>query len=395
MKFIALFVALTLQLFFSTKVNAQKPNPELSYTQSEKLIFLDNESGKPNSVIFKAQFKSDGSKKPRFIWEFSGIEGKDWCVLQKEENGKEKCGGNIENDEVKIKFNKVGIYSFTLTIIYQYSVPGEDEDEEDEISIEKENILTVTKNLDELTQIYADKDFVKLVKKADIYLVKPEYAEDPTPNIFSAKGFYGVYLDESYEKIGLGDRQAALENAIECTSAAIELDINGIFNVSIHKIWLNELQNKLFEDEIAPNLENEDGYYIPYNGTDKEIKQENNSLSIEGCEVYRTITKYPITISLMEAALRYDARDSKTANAIWKKAIPNLELLSNEDFENMTETDLSILKYGAMLSAVKLTEISSSNSQACQILNSLKKTYEYDRTFNAFLKTKYNNCIEE
>ena len=385
MKFIALFVALALHLFFTTKVNAQKPNPELSYTQSEKLIFLDNESGNPNSVTFKAQFKSDGSKNTGTLWEFSGISGKDWKIIK----------GSLESEEVELEFKKVGIYSFTLNTTYQYSVAGEEEDEEDEKSIEKENILTVTKNLDELTQIYADKDYSKLVKKADVYLVKPEYAEDPTPNIFSAKGFYGVYLDESHEKIGLGDRQAALENAIECTSAAIELDINGIFNVSIHKIWLNELQNKLFKEEIAPNLENEDGYYIPYNGTDKEIKQENNSLSIEGCEVYRSITKYPITISLMEAAFRYDARDSKTANAIWKKAIPDLELLNNEDFENMTETDLSILKYGAMLSAVKLTEISSSNSQACQILNSLKKTFEYDRTFNAFLKTKYNNCIEE
>ena len=385
MKFITLFVALSLQLFFSTKVNAQKPNPELSYTQSEKLIFLDNESGNTNSVTFKAQFKSDGSKNTGTLWEFSGIAGKDWKIIK----------GSLESEEVELEFKKVGIYSFTLNTTYQYPVAGEEEDEEDEKSIEKENILTVTKNLDELTQIYADKDYLKLVKKADVYLVKPEYAEDPTPNIFSAKGFYGVYLEESHEKIGLGDRQAALENAIECTSAAIELDINGIFNVSIHKIWLNELQNKLFEDEIAPNLESEDGYYIPYYGTDKEIKQENNSLSIEGCEVYRSITKYPITISLMEAAFRYDARDSKTANAIWKKAIPNLELLNNEDFENMTETDLSILKYGAMLSAVKLTEISSSNSQACQILNSLKKTFEYDRTFNAFLKTKYNNCIEE
>ncbi|MBT5933542.1 MAG: hypothetical protein HOH34_09395 [Flavobacteriales bacterium] len=385
MKCLALFIALALQLLFSSKINAQKPNPELSYIQSEKLIFLDNESGTSNSVTFKSVFKSDGAKEPSTTWEFSGVAGKDWKIIK----------GSLESEEVELEFKKVGIYSFTLNTIYQYTVSGEEEPEEDERSIEKENILTVTKNLDELTQIYADKDYLKLVKKADVYLVKPEYAEDPTPNIFSAKGFYGVYLDESHEKIGLGDRQAALENAIECTSAAIELDINGIFNVSIHKIWLNELQNKLFEDEIVPNLESEDGYYIPYNGTDKEIKQENNSLSIEGCEVYRSITKYPITISLMEAAFRYDARDSKTANAIWKKAIPNLELLNNEDFENMTETDLSILKYGAMLSAVKLTEISSSNSQACQILNSLKKSFEYDRTFNAFLKTKYNNCIEE
>lgn len=385
MKFIALFVLLTLQLLFFSKVNAQKPNPELSYTQSEKLIFLDDESGNSNSVAFKSVFKSDGSKKTGTTWEFSGVAGKDWKIIK----------GSLESDEVELEFKKVGIYSFTLNTMYQYAVSGEEEAEEDEKSIEKENILTVTKNLDELTQIYADKDYSKLVKMADVYLVKPEYAEDPTPNIFSAKGFYGVYLEETHEKIGLGDKQAALENAIECISAAVELDINGIFNVSIHKIWLNAFQNEWFENEIIGNLDDEDGYYVPYSGTDKEIKQERNSFSIEGCEVYRTITKHPIAISFMEAAIRYDARDSKTANMIWKTAIPDLEKLSEEDFENMTETDLSVLKYGAMLSAVKLTEISSSNSQSCQILNSVKKAFEFDRTFNAFLKTKYNNCIEE
>lgn len=385
MKFIALSLLVFLQLLFSSKVNGQKPNPELSYTQSEKLIFLDNESGTPNSVIFKSKFKPDGAKRIGTLWEFSGVAGKDWKMIK----------GNLESEEVEIEFKKVGIYSFTLTSIYKYPVSGEEEDEEDEISIERENILTVTKNLDELTQIYADKDYSKLVKKANVYLVKPEYAEDPTPNIFSAKGFYGVYLEESHEKLGLGDKQAALENAIECISAAVELDINGIFNVSIHKIWLNAFQNEWFENEIIGNLDDEDGYYVPYSGMDKEIKQERNGLSIEGCEVYRTITKFPTSISFMEAALRYDARDSKTANAIWKEAIPKLNNLSDEDYENMTETDLSVLKYGAMLSAVKLTEISSSNIQACQILNSLKKPFEFDRTFNAFLKTKYNNCIEE
>ena len=97
----------------------------------------------------------------------------------------------------------------------------------------------------------------------------------------------------------------------------------------------------------------------------------------------------------MEAALRYDAKDIKTANSIWKTEIAKLSELSEEDFENMTETDLSALKYGAMLSASMLTEISASNSQACQILNSIKKVFEYDRTFNAFFKTKYNNCTEE
>ena len=69
--------------------------------------------------------------------------------------------------------------------------------------------------------------------------------------------------------------------------------------------------------------------------------------------------------------------------------------LTEEDFENMTETDLLALKYGAMLSAVKLTEISDSNIQACQMLSSLKKVYEYDRGYSAFMKTRYNNCKEE
>ena len=117
------------------------------------MIFLDNESGNPNSVTFKAQFKSDGSKNTGTLWEFSGIAGKDWKIIK----------GSLESEEVELEFKKVGIYSFTLNTTYQYSVAGEEEDEEDEKSIEKENILTVTKNLDELTQIYADKDYLKLV----------------------------------------------------------------------------------------------------------------------------------------------------------------------------------------------------------------------------------------
>ena len=83
-------------------------------------------------------------------------------------------------------------------------------------------------------------------------------------------------------------------------------------------------------------------------GSDKEIKQERNDLSLEGCEAYASISKYPISIKLMEAALRYDAKDIKTANSIWKTEIAKLSELSEEDFENMTETDLSALKYGAI-----------------------------------------------
>ncbi len=381
MKSHILLFAITLQLCFLSKINAQEPNPELSYTQSNQLIFLDNEAGNDNVISFEAKFKPDGCKKTDVLWEFNGIPKKNWEIVK----------GSLESDIVKIKFKKVGIYSFTLTVVYQYSVPGEEEAEENEISIEAESILTVTKNLDELTQLYADDEFQKLAKKASVYLVKPEYLEDPTPNIFLAKAYYGIYKEELVDPI-VDDPLSA---TIDCIAAAMELDLNGIYSVSIHNIWLNKFQKEWFNNEIIGNLDEDEGYYIPYAGTDKEIKQERNDLSIEGCEVYATISKYPIVIKLLEAALRYDAKDTKTANLIWKTEIAKLSELNGDDFDNMTETDLSALKYGAMLSALKLTEISASNSQACQILNSLKKAFEYDRTFNAFFKTKYNNCTEE
>ena len=151
MKFLILLFAISLPILFTSKVNAQLPNPALSYSQSERLVFLDNEKNDDNVVTFEAKFKPDGCKKTGIIWEFNGTPKKDWEIVN----------GSLETDVVKIKFKAVGIYSFTLTATYQYSVPGEEEAEEDEVSIEAESILTVTKNLDELTQIHADKDYVK------------------------------------------------------------------------------------------------------------------------------------------------------------------------------------------------------------------------------------------
>ncbi len=384
MKILSFSLALSLQVFFISSLLAQNPNPSLSFSQSEKLIFLDNEEGKKNTISFKSNFEPDGCKNTSTLWEFTGLNGKDWKVV----------GGDLESDEVELEFKKVGNYSFTLTAVYTYSVQqknGEQEEEEEEIGIEAESVITVTKNLDELTQLHADSNYLKLVKKASTYLVKPEYLEDPTPNIFLAKGYYGIYKKELDDPI-IDDPLSA---TLDCISAAMELDFNGVYDVSIHRIWLNHFQKEWLETEILGNLDEEEGYYIPYSGSDKEIKMERSELSLEGCEIYASISKNPIAIKLLEAALRYSAKDTKTANQIWKTEIPNLNDLKDEDFENMTETDLLALKYGAMLSSIKLTEISSTNTQACQILNGLKKAFEYDRGFNAFLKSRYNNCLEE
>jgi hypothetical protein len=268
---------------------------------------------------------------------------------------------------------------------------GETEIEEDEVAFEQEAIVTAANNLDELTQIHADSNFLKLVKKASDYRVKPEYVNDPTPNIFLAKGYYGMYRNEIPDPI-VSD---PWEETINCIAAAIELDLNGIFNEKIHKMWLDKFQNDFLNNYLIYNLEEEDGYYSVYNGTDKEKKTELLELLLEGVENYSVITTQPISIKFLEAPIRAASKDVRTANTIWKSGIEELKNMTEADFDKMTETDLKALKYGAMLSAVTLTNLRQSNTEACEMLSSLKEVYAYDRSFLAFIKTRYNNCKEE
>ena len=363
---------------------AQTPKPTLSVKQSKKLVFLDSETNKKPSVTFTSVFENNGTKRDVTTWLFSGREGKDWKYID----------GNASSDEVEVLFMKVGNYSVELAVTYTYDVilkSGETEIEEDEVAFEQESIVTAANNLDELTQIHADSNFLKLVKKASDYQIKREYVNDPTPSIFLAKGYYGIYINELPDPI-VDD---PWEETINCIAAAIELDLNGILNEKIHKMWLNKFQNDFLNNYVIYNLEEEDGFYGVYKGSDKEKKTELLELLIEGVENYSIITTQPISIQFLEAPIRAASKDIRTANTIWKNGIEQLRNMTESDFDNMTDTDLKALKYGAMLSAVTLTNLRQSNTQACEILSNLREVYTYDRGFLAFLKTRYNNCKEE
>lgn len=383
MKFNSFLLVLLVQ-FSVLQTIAQAPSPKLSVKHSKKLVFLDSETNKKPSVTFTSVFKNDGSKRGTTTWLFSGREGKDWKYIK----------GDAGAEEVEVLFLKVGNYSVEIAVTFTYDVVlknGETEIEEDEVAFEQESIVTAANNLDELTQIHADSNFTKLVKKAEDYRVKPEYVNDPTPNIFLAKGYYGMYRNEIPDPI-VSD---PWEETINCIAEAIELDLNGIFNEKIHKMWLDKFQNDFLNNYLIYNLEEDDGYYGIYNGTDKEKKIELLELLLEGVENYSLITTQPISIKFLEAPIRAASKDVRTANTIWKSGIEELKKMTEADFNKMTDTDLKALKYGAMLSAVSLTNLRQSNTESCEILSSLKEVYAYDRGFLAFIKTRYNNCREE
>jgi hypothetical protein len=356
--------------------------PKLTFSESKKILVLDDESEDANKVVLKSNFTSAGTKKLSSLWNISGTKNRDWEIVS----------GDEKSEQVTIEFNKVGLYTVSHSTTFSKTKTlkdGSKEEEEDEISVEKENLITVTNNLDELTQIYADSSFVKLVKKAADYAVKPKYIGDPTPHIFLAKGYFGMYR-KNLKSTAIPD---PLEEALASTATAIEMDLNGIFNAPIHKIWLNKFQNEIININILYNLDEKNNFPVFYQGDNPERKNELNAKMIEGIEQYLSITKNPISAKFLEAAIRFNAKDSKTSSLIWKNEIPNL--LKLESVDNLTETDQKVLKIGIILSAQMLQIKDGNSTDACSILNKANDWFGKQKDFYSYYERVMNKCQQK
>ncbi len=358
--------------------------PSLSMKSNKRILTLDEEDDSPgnNTVKLEASFVAAGTKKVGTAWSISGVQDKDWEVI----------GGALNAPSVELKFNKVGNYDVAVATTYSVKKKlknGEVEEEESDIEVEEEAYITVTNNLDELTQIHADSNFVKLVKKSADYVIKPKFAGDPTPTIFLAKGYYGMYRKDIKDP----QIQEPYDEAINAVATAIEMDQNGIFLTPVHKMWLNGFQTEILNNGVIFKLDDENGYPIFYNGKDANKKLTLQEELGEGIEQYATITKNPIAAKFLEAAIRFQAKDSKNANAIWKVEIPNLLKLKNID--KFTEADKLALKTGVILTAQILPVIEKNNTNACLLLTKIKEWFGEDKDFIAFYEGKMNSCKEQ
>lgn len=373
---------------------AQKPNPKelpnISFSASKNVLVLDDSKENSNIVKLESKFNLIGTREISRIWSISGIEGKDWKIIS----------GTLKDKNIEIEFKKIGNYDVYIEGTYEYKLPvkkGEDEESEEDIAIyEQENYITVTNNLDELTQIHADSNFIKLIKRADDFRVKPKYADDPTPLIFLAKGYYSLYIHEIKQTL-VSD---PYDEAINSLSEAIEMDQNGILNTPIHKMWLAEFQNEIFLQGILNKLDENDGYSVFKKLSDKNLKdfdkkeviEENKAELIEGIEQSILITKNPNAYRFLEAAIRYNAKETKEANAIYKTEIPNLNKLKNLD--GYTETDLAALRIGIILSAQVLYLRDKNYINACGIYNAVVQWFDTEEDFEDFFTNFLNNCSE-
>jgi len=358
--------------------------PSLSMKSNKRILTLDEEDDSPENNVVKLEtsFVAAGTKKVGTVWSISGVQDKDWEVV----------GGALNAPAVELKFNKVGNYDVAVATTYSVKKKlknGEVEEEESDIEVEEEAFITVTNNLDELTQIHADSNFVKLVKKSADYVIKPKFAGDPTPTIFLAKGYYGMYRKDIKDP----QIQEPYDEAINAVATAIEMDQNGIFYTPVHKMWLSGFQTEVLNNGVIFKFDDENGYPVFYNGKDANKKLTLQEELAEGIEQYATITKNPIAAKFLEAAIRFQAKDSKNANAIWKVEIPNL--LKLEKIDKFTDADKLALKTGIILTAQILPVIEKNNTNACLLLNKIKEWFGEDKDFIAYYEVKMNSCKEQ
>ena len=410
--------------FFSVICNVMGSNsfaqkPTLDITASKRVITLDDEKPeddlngkKPDAkkaaelakqaqeladrtkVQMKIDFVSNGMTPRSYYWSISGIQGEDWILLNgnlsKEASGDGKVQPNSGN--LELDFKKIGSYYVSFSVNYvDEKKKKKDQQIEDlqetEITVEYESFITVTNNLDELTQLHADSNFVKLVKRAGDYSVKDKYANDPTPYIFLAKGLYGIYRKD----LKVPNIQEPLDEAVEACAVAIERDANGVFNMPVHKMWLNGFQLELLNNGIRYILDETDGYPTMYSNSDKVKTAETLSEMLDACESYSSITRNPMGIKFIEAAIRYNNKDSKTANLIWKTEIPNLLQLSDKAFESWTQADKDALRTGLILSSQCLEKRDGSSLNARPICKKAEKWFEYDKDWIAFYEKAKNS----
>jgi len=356
---------------------ASKDIPSISFSASKNIVVLDDDKDNVNIVKLDSKFNSLGTKElPNSLnWAISGNQGKDW----------ELVSGTKSSKTIQLKFKKVGSFSISVSVGYSYKNKKGD-DEEDEATFEQENCITVTNNLDELTQIHADSNFIKLVKRAEDFKVKPKYAGDPTPLIFLAKGYYGMYRKELQDPL-IND---PFDLAITSTAEAIEIDQNGVFDMPIHKMWLTNFQTEILDNGITFNLDSQDGFPIFSVSKDASKNTQINEQIKEAIEQYKSITRNTVSCNLLEAAIRYHTKDTKGANAIFAMEIPNL--LKLETIDKFTESDIKALKLGVILSAQILSKRDGGNSNACKILDKATIWFEGDSEFVSLYEEKFNSC---
>jgi len=360
---------------------------DITFTSDKRLVqpTVNGEVKAENTIEIKSSLKKPLNGKKTYTWTINGSSepGKGWELVK---------GTTLSGEKIKISFNKIGNYSVGLTIV---AISGEDENE---VSGEVEDFISVRSVFPELAALYAQKpvpNYVKLVEKSSEYTVKPKFANDPTPNLFLAKGYLGLVKSGNPEP----RFETAIEDCISSFVAAKELDKNGVIMDDEHQRFLDELQQYLLNENILVNYD-----------ADPKSNPESYDQLVEYIDYYSQTTSAPVCASLMQGYFKYLKKDSKGANLLWNTEILKLKKFVNldektaygerykDDLGNeiiLSTIDLKVLKLGAMkVAQVMKTRDNQNPKEACKLLSILEPFLIDDTEFATFYSKEFNSCQE-
>ena len=360
---------------------------DITFSSDKRLVqpSVNGEVKAENIIEIKSSLKTPLNGKKTYTWTINGSSepGKGWELVK---------GTTLSGEKIKISFNKIGNYSIGLTIV---AVSGEDENE---VSGEVEDFISVRSVFPELAALYAQKpvpNYVKLVEKSSEYTVKPKFANDPTPNLFLAKGYLGLVKSGNPEP----RFETAIEDCISSFAAAKELDKNGVIMDDEHQRFLDELQQYLLNENILVNYD-----------ADPKTNPESYDQLVEYIDYYSQTTSAPVCASLMQGYFKYLKKDSKGANLLWNTEILKLKKFVNLDDKTaygerykdelgneiiLSTVDLKVLKLGAMkVAQIMKTRDNQNPKEACKLLSIVEPFLIDDTEFATFYSKEFNSCQE-
>ena len=360
---------------------------DITFSSDKRLVqpSVNGEVKAENIIEIKSSLKTPLNGKKTYTWTINGSSepGKGWELVK---------GTTLSGEKIKISFNKIGNYSVGLTVV---AVSGEDENE---VSGEVEDFISVRSVFPELAALYAQKpvpNYVKLVEKSSEYTVKPKFANDPTPNLFLAKGYLGLVKSGNPEP----RFETAIEDCISSFAAAKELDKNGVIMDDEHQRFLDELQQYLLNENILVNYD-----------ADPKTNPESYDQLVEYIDYYSQTTSAPVCASLMQGYFKYLKKDSKGANLLWNTEILKLKKFVNLDEKTaygerykdelgneiiLSTVDLKVLKLGAMkVAQIMKTRDNQNPKEACKLLSIVEPFLIDDTEFATFYSKEFNSCQE-
>jgi hypothetical protein len=217
--------------------------------------------------------------------------------------------------------------------------------------------FSYAQDYDDLTILYADGNYEKLVAKAEKYTQKDDTKKDPIPYIWMAKGLYKISIS--------GNDDPAYKNAFK--------DAMGSFAKAVKYDPENEARSK--HSEFVEEFTNAAAELI-INDADAEDYGKAYGWSVK----YGKMAKNEAGNMFMQAALKYRRSDKSGANNAWKEAKEMMEGVNS--LSSWLEADRKLLRAGLMESASCLID-SRQNEKARALLDEYAALFAGDEDWQS------------